>query len=552
LIGAQTGGIWTDSTNQTVTSTIDVSTLLPNTYNYTYTIMNICGNDSTPVQFTILTNPVLGAANIAVSSPNCKGDNVTVTFSNMVDGAYVLNYNLSISNILTNQNAPVAITGGTGILTISASDIPNIGTTRITFLNITNATTSCTVPINPNVSADFIVRPTSNLDSANLSIVNTCFGEDATVLIAGATGMSDGNYQFVYTIPQATPDTGTTAIIAIAGGAGQFILPSAILAASGNYTLTITSIVNFSGGCNNLTEDANASFTVNAVPDLSVGEMSAATACLNSSNVVTLASQINTSLTDGNYNITYVLSGAATATYTDLVTIFNGVGTFTIPATDLTTVGNVTVTITQITAVIGLCNATTIGIDPITFEVSAAVETPVIAPNGNKFCIPTNPTVANLTSNITGSLTVIWYDANIGGTAYTSTDLLVDGTTYYAAYQSTSGCESATRLPVIVTLDPCDEIAIPDGFSPNGDGVNDAFVIKNLAERYPKFKLEIYNRYGNVLYKGDINTPNWDGTTSESGIKFGSDTLPVGVYFYILQYNDGVLDDKQGRLYLSR
>ena len=93
---------------------------------------------------------------------------------------------------------------------------------------------------------------------------------------------------------------------------------------------------------------------------------------------------------------------------------------------------------------------------------------------------------------------------------------------------------------------------IPDGFSPNGDNVNDAFEIKNLAERYPKFKLEIYNRYGNVLYKGNINTPNWDGTTSEGGIKLGSDTVPVGVYFYILEYNDGILDDKQGRLYLSR
>jgi gliding motility-associated-like protein len=246
------------------------------------------------------------------------------------------------------------------------------------------------------------------------------------------------------------------------------------------------------------------------------------------------------------------LSGAATATYTDVVTITGGVGSFTIPATDLTTAGNVTVTITQITNAVGLCAAATIGIDPMTFEVSAAVDTPTITPTGNKFCAPTNPTIANLTANITGTQTVVWYDANTGGTAYASTDLLVDATTYYAAYQNAAGCESATRLPVLVTLDPCDQILIPDGFSPNGDNVNDTFEIKNLAERYPRFKLEIYNRYGNVLYKGDINTPNWDGTTSEGGIKLGSDTLPVGVYFYILEYNDGILDDKQGRLYLSR
>ena len=552
LIGAQSGGTWTDSSLQTVPNTVDVSTLLPTTYTYTYTITNTCGNDSTTVQFTILPNPILEGSNIVLSAPNCKGDNVTVTFSNMVDGAYVLNYNLSISNTLANQNAPVDITGGTGILTINANDIPNIGTTRITFLNITNTTTSCTVPINSNISADFIVRPTSDLDSTNLTIDNLCFGEDATVIIAGATGLSNGNYQFVYSIPQATPDTGTTAIIPITGGAGQFTIPAAILAISGNYALTITAIVNFSGACNNLTENANASFTVNAVPDLSVGEMTAATACLNTSNEVTLASQISTSLTDGTYNITYVLSGAATATYTDLVTILGGVGSFTIPATDLTTAGNVTVTITQITNAVGLCAAATIGINPMTFEVSAAVDTPIITRFGNKFCAPTNPTIASLTANITGSQPVVWYDANTGGTAYTSTDLLIDGTTYYAAYQNVAGCESATRLEVLVTLAPCDEIVIPDGFSPNGDYINDTFEIRNLAIKYPKFKLEIYNRYGNLLYQGDINTPKWDGTTSEGGIKLGSETVPVGVYFYILEYNDGILDDKQGRLYLSR
>ncbi|WP_309640861.1 gliding motility-associated C-terminal domain-containing protein [Flavobacterium sp.] len=552
LIGAQTGGIWTDSANQTVSNTVDVSTLAPAIYSYTYTITNTCGSDDITVQFTILTNPTLDAANITVSSPNCKGDNVTVTFNSMVDGAYVLNYDLSISNILTNQNAPVTIAGGTGILTINANDIPNIGTTRITFLNITNATTSCTVPINPNVSADFIIRPTSDLDSTNLTIADQCFGEDATVLITGATGLSDGNYQFVYSIPSGTPDTATTGVIAIAGGVGQFIIPAATLGSSGNYTVTITSIVNLSGGCNNTTETANTSFDVYALPDFVGAILTADEACINSSNDVHIASPIIRVFPTGTYNITYTLSGATIATNTAVVAIVDGEGDFTIPATDLNTAGTVTVTITQITSVVGLCNATTIGIDPITFEVSAAIDTPILSANGNKFCAPTNPTIASLTANITGNQTVVWYDALNGGTAYASTDLLVDATTYFAAYQSASGCESVTRLPVLVILDPCDDIVIPDGFSPNGDTVNDGFEIKNLATKYPKFKLEIYNRYGNVLYKGDINTPNWDGTTSEGGIKFGDKTVPVGVYFYILQFNDGILDDKQGRLYLSR
>ncbi|NHM06211.1 T9SS type B sorting domain-containing protein [Flavobacterium sp. CYK-4] len=552
LIGAQTTGLWTDSNNQSVTSTVDVSTLAPAVYTYTYTITNSCGTDATTVTFTILPNPSLEASNITVSSPNCSGENVTVTFNNMLDGSYVLNYDLSLSNVLTNQSSPVTIVDGTGIMTINANDIPNTGTTRLTFTNITNATTSCTVPINPIVSADFIIRPSSNLDNTNLAVTNLCFGEDATVLIAGATGLADGDYQFVYSLPQATPDTGTTGTVTITSGTGQFTIPAVVLAATGGYTLTITSIVNLSGGCNNLTEDATATFTVNVLPDLSNGTLSAVTSCLNFSNEVILASDINSSLPDGSYNITYELSGAVTATHTDLVTILDGVGTFTIPANDLNTAGNVTVTITQITSVVGLCNAATIGIDPITFEVSPEVETPVLTPNGEKFCAPENPTIANLSSNVTGTLEVVWYDAPTAGTAYASTDLLIDGATYYGSYLTAAGCESVTRLPVTVDLDNCEDIMIPDGFSPNGDGVNDAFVIKNLAEKYPRFTLEIYNRYGNVLYKGDINTPNWDGTNSEGGVKIGGKNVPVGVYFYIVEFNDGTRDPKQGRLYLSR
>ena len=108
------------------------------------------------------------------------------------------------------------------------------------------------------------------------------------------------------------------------------------------------------------------------------------------------------------------------------------------------------------------------------------------------------------------------------------------------------------RLPVTVDLNQCDAIEIPDGFSPNDDGNNDFFVIKNIRDRYPNFTIEIYNRYGNILYKGNRNIQDWDGTTTANGITIGNSVLPVGVYFYILEFNDGVRKSKQGRLYLSR
>lgn len=550
LSGAQTGGTWTDSASAIVNNIVDVSALAVGTYNYTYTITNTCGSDNEPVQFTVLPNPVLTGANIQVSSPNCKGDNVTVTFNNMVDGSYTLNYNLSISNVLAAQSSQVVISGGTGIMTINANDIPNTGNTRITFTNITNSVTTCSVPINPSVSADFIIRPTSDLVDANLSVADVCSGNGVTVLISGATGLTDGNYQFVYDLPQATPTTATTGVIAIAGGVGQFDIPASVLNQSTTYNLTISSIVSLSGGCNNTTENATTNFTVYALPDLNGAVLTAPDICLGDDNTVSINTALN--LADGNYTITYQLAGASTATNTALVAIASGQGTFLIPASEISTSGNVAVSITQIVSQQGSCSSTGAGSTPVDFDIAPLVGTPTLVEGGNKFCAPTNPTIANLTSNITGSDTVLWYDAPTGGNLYVSTTSLIDGGTYYAAYQSTAGCESGSRLAVTVTLDPCDDILIPDGFSPNNDQINDTFEIKNLATKYPKFKLEIYNRYGNVLFKGDIKTPNWDGTNHEGGVNLGNGTVPTGVYFYVLEFNDGKTKDKQGRLYLSR
>ncbi|KAB1155540.1 T9SS type B sorting domain-containing protein [Flavobacterium luteum] len=544
------GGTWTDSNNQTVTSPVEVSKLTPNTYSYTYTVTNACGTDNEVVQFVILLNPVLASKNIAISSPNCKGNNVTVTLSNMENGVYTINYNLSISNVLTNQNANVTIVNGKGTFDISAADIPNLGTTRVTFLTITNALTNCVTAINPNVSADFILRQSSNLENKNIVIADVCEGSDVTVTISGASnGLADGNYQFIYTIPDAVPSSGTTGTIAIANGTGQFIIPASNFVNAASYTLTISSITNLSSGCNNLTEDANTSFQVFPLPNATGAILSSASACLNFSNEVSL-SRAN-AISDGFYDITYELSGVSSSSITVNVEFVGGETKFVIPASVLNTAGNVTVTIDKIISSVSQCDTSGSAVLPISFEVFQ-LDTPIIKDKGNEFCKNDNPTIANLSDNVSGSEPLVWYDDATGTNVLNSTDLLEDGNSYFATLKSASGCESVVRLEVVVDLTKCKDILIPDGFSPNGDTVNDEFVIKNIESAFPNFTLEIYNRYGNILYKGNKNTPNWDGTTTQGGIKIGDAILPVGVYFYILEYNDGKTSPKQGRLYLSR
>ena len=373
-------------------------------------------------------------------------------------------------------------------------------------------------------------------------------GSDAIVQIAGATSLPDGSYQFNFNVPTGTPTSGSIANIAITNGNGQFSVPATFFATAGNYTLSINAILTASG-CNNLAENAAASFQVFAIPNDVGASVAAAAICQGDSNEVFISGANN--LIDGTYLIDYQLSGANIATTTVTVSFTAGNGSFIIAATSLANPGTTTITITQLTLQSSQCGTSGVTFNAVTFDIGQ-LGTPVINAQGNEFCGTDNPTVADLSANISGSDPVIWYNAATDGTAYSATDLLINGTTYYGAYSSASGCESAVRLEVTVDTSKCNDLIITDGFSPNNDGINDNFVIKNLRELYPNFKLEIYNRYGNILYKGNINTSDWNGSSSEGGVKLSNGLLPVGVYFYILEFNDGARDPKQGRVYLSR
>nr|WP_187269288.1 PKD-like domain-containing protein [Algibacter pacificus] len=89
-------------------------------------------------------------------------------------------------------------------------------------------------------------------------------------------------------------------------------------------------------------------------------------------------------------------------------------------------------------------------------------------------------------------------------------------------------------------------------FSPNGDGNNDTLII-DCIERYPNNNFEVYNRWGNIVYKkqGYVNANGWDGTSNGRATVNDSDKLPVGTYYYILDLGDGS-KPKVGWLYINR
>ncbi|MBA7541119.1 hypothetical protein ES705_33426 [subsurface metagenome] len=79
---------------------------------------------------------------------------------------------------------------------------------------------------------------------------------------------------------------------------------------------------------------------------------------------------------------------------------------------------------------------------------------------------------------------------------------------------------------------------ITEGISPNGDGMNDTWIIHGI-ENYPDNNVKIYNRWGNLIFEIDNydNTLNmWDGSVNR-GMNLGK-KVSNGTYFYILELKE--------------
>jgi gliding motility-associated-like protein len=84
--------------------------------------------------------------------------------------------------------------------------------------------------------------------------------------------------------------------------------------------------------------------------------------------------------------------------------------------------------------------------------------------------------------------------------------------------------------------------------SANNDTRNDTFTIAGLQNIFLNYKVEIYNRWGKLVWTGNQNTANWDGYIKEG---LGTKNAPDGTYFYILYLNDpDYPEPMSGYLYL--
>ncbi|WP_222983059.1 gliding motility-associated C-terminal domain-containing protein [Flagellimonas meishanensis] len=93
-------------------------------------------------------------------------------------------------------------------------------------------------------------------------------------------------------------------------------------------------------------------------------------------------------------------------------------------------------------------------------------------------------------------------------------------------------------------------LVIYNEFSPNGDGVNDFFKIDCIS-RYPNNVLQVYNRWGNIVFEKRGYGNDWDGITNGRAAIQKGELLPVGTYYYVLDLGDGSAP-KTDWLYINR
>ncbi len=99
-------------------------------------------------------------------------------------------------------------------------------------------------------------------------------------------------------------------------------------------------------------------------------------------------------------------------------------------------------------------------------------------------------------------------------------------------------------------LESLDDITLDNYYmTPNGDGINDRLVIEGI-ENSPNNTLQIFNRYGVLVYSKQNYIDEFDGISNRESVISRGSGLPSGIYYYIIILND-LKKKHQGYLYLT-
>ena len=119
---------------------------------------------------------------------------------------------------------------------------------------------------------------------------------------------------------------------------------------------------------------------------------------------------------------------------------------------------------------------------------------------------------------------LLWFDSST-----LQTVVVLSKGKYWVTASFNNGCKRSDSIEL--TRGENMEFEVVTVFTPNGDGINDKMVIKNIDLIQP-CKLGVYNRWGDELYSSKDYQNNWNGT-------YKGKSLPEGSYYYVLETKEG-------------
>ncbi|QHL87829.1 DUF11 domain-containing protein [Nibribacter ruber] len=524
----RTSGVWTvgnlasgETANFIVNATITTAGTIVNTATIRGNEADqVPGNNSSTVITVVSTTPGAGVANLAINKSVDKaevtlGEQVVFTLRATNAGPSAAT-GVKVTDVLPAgftfvSAAPAAeYNATTGIWTIgnlaagaSARELKITATTTMVG-RLKNVAVIAGDQPDPDDDddkddAEVCVRPTAPI----VPNATVCVGNSATFSITPIAGVA--NFE-VAGLPAG--------ITRVAGGGNTITLQVAGTVAPGVYNISFVAL-NPNNSCSN-SVPSTATITVGAKPAVP-GQITASSATLCSAVAIRYSVTPVAGATGYVWTVPagWVIQGNATGPEIEVI-----------PST---TAGEVTV---KATNGCGTSDASKLTVTPGTTPA-----TPVIVNNSTpcaSFLFSIQNVVANqeyiwtAPAGFSFTKVVTANDPVTTTTKGTSVQLFpipgaAKGTTLSVTINAGGACGSATGT---LEIDPSaldNSIEIPNVFTPNGDGINDFWVIKNI-EKYPDNDLAIYNRWGNEVFK----TRGYKNTWQAAG-------LEEATYFYVLR-----------------
>ena len=536
LTNTVTGGAWTSGSPSVAnigSSSGVVTGLTAGTTTISYSITNSCGTAVDTQNIVVLPLPNAGLISGPISV--CVGSSISLT--NTAAGGTWSSGSPSVANVGGSSGIVTGLTSGTAIISYSVTN--SCGT----------AADTQNIAINSLPVAGTIAGPTNLCEGATISLSNTATSgvwnssstSTATITATGVlSGVTAGTCVISYSVTNicgTATDTQSVTVNALPNP-GSITAPSSTLCHGSSVTLTntITGGTWSSSNTSAATIDGVsglASALSPGITTITYTTAPSATGCISATTfvltVIADVALINSTVNElkcygdhnGSINLS-VLTGSGSYQYTwsngNTTTSLTGLaaGSYSVIVKDLGT----------------NCS------DTQNFNLIMPQPIGITSTIKNAQCNSANGEISLV--NISGGTSPFTYLWSTGATT-TSISALSPGD---FTVNITDNNQCASTFTLTVKEDSCYNINVHNVITPNGDGINDLWVIEGLS-KYPGNSVQLFDKWGDIVFDKQSYNNDW-----------GGGSLPDGTYFYLIKLNNpamaGEANVMKGSLLIKR